>query len=160
MPLLAVFVSFYALIRIATKPIKTINFLKSLMNISSHLIRRLALATASLAMLTTGTIAHAACTTNVDSRYSVNADGTVLDKTTSNLWKQCSQGQTGATCSGGAATRMTGDAAKTYAETFATLSGWAVPDRAQLESLVDTSCGTPTINQTVFPGTLSSRQSI
>ena len=50
---------------------------------------------------------------------------------------------------------MTWFAALTTAKTssFAGYGDWRVPNRQELESLVDVTCGFPAINETIFPGT-------
>jgi hypothetical protein len=88
-----------------------------------------------------------------------NGDGTVTDTATGLMWAQCSQGQSGAACATGTATRMTWSAALTAAVTANTAaykgySDWRLPDENELESILDITVATdPAINLTAFPAT-------
>lgn len=90
-----------------------------------------------------------------DSDFTVNTDGTVLHAPTGLMWKQCSEGLSGEACATGAASFMTWSAALNTAKAsaFAGYTDWRLPNRQELESLVDVTCGFPTINETIFPGT-------
>jgi hypothetical protein len=89
--------------------------------------------------------------------YSDNGDGTVTDIATGLVWQKCSKGQTGADCSGGAATTETWANAGTYCSTL-TLAGrtWRLPSRQELETLPDYSKSNPAIDTTFFPSTVAS----
>ena len=91
-----------------------------------------------------------------DSRYTINGDGTVTDSQTSLMWKQCSEGLSGPTCSG-ALTRMRWPAAMDLNEEteFAGFDDWRLPRAEELWSLVESACIDPAINQTYFPNTFS-----
>ena len=95
--------------------------------------------------------------TTPNSAFTVNGDGTVVHTTTGLMWKQCNEGLSGAACAGGTASYMTWYNALTAsrASTFAGYSDWRLPNKQELESLVDNTCYSPAINATVFPGTLS-----
>ncbi len=90
-----------------------------------------------------------------DSDFMVNANGTVVHNTTELMWKRCNEGLTGLACATGTATFITWFAALTTAKTssFAGYGDWRVPNKQELESLVDATCGFPAINETIFPGT-------
>ena len=94
--------------------------------------------------------------TNPVERFIDNGDGTVSDKHTGLIWMRCSLGQAwdGATCTGGAS-EYTWQQALQAAEgyTFAGSSAWRMPNRKQLQSIVERSCYDPAINLTVFPQT-------
>lgn len=85
----------------------------------------------------------------VEAGFTINADGTVLHKTTGLIWKRCAEGQTwsGSTCSG-TAMKYTWDQAMALGT-----SGWGLPTLEQLKSIVEEGRGFPTINTLVFPDT-------
>ena len=91
--------------------------------------------------------------------FSANGDGTVTDSVTGLMWDQCSQGQSGAACATGSATSMGWTAALMAAVTanaanYKGHNDWRLPNKNELESLVDISIGTnPAINLTAFPAT-------
>ena len=92
-----------------------------------------------------------------DSRYTDNGDGTVTDKTTGLIWKQCAEGRSGADCLTGSATGFTWQQALQHAETavFAGSSAWRLPNIKELASLVEQRCYLPAINSRFFPNTPS-----
>ena len=94
---------------------------------------------------------------NPDSVYIVNSDGTVLDRRNGLLWKRCTEGQSGANCSG-SATAHTWSAALSLAasSTFAGYSDWRLPNVKELKSLVEKCRRAPSINDVIFPATPSS----
>ncbi len=109
---------------------------------------------------------QAACNPNVtptapDSRYTDNGDGTVTDKATGLMWKQCSEGQstTNSACDTGALATYTWQGALQQAEAlnsgggFAGYTDWRLPNRNELASLVERQCWSPAINTNLFPGT-------
>ena len=109
---------------------------------------------------------QAACNPNVtatapDSRYTDNGDGTVTDKATGLMWKQCSEGQSTTTspCDTGALATYTWQGALQRAEAlnsgggFAGYTDWRLPNRNELASLVDRQCWSPAINTNLFPVT-------
>jgi hypothetical protein len=92
-----------------------------------------------------------------DERYSVAEpvadEFVVTDLATGLMWKRCSEGQSGATCTG-PATRANWSTALTLANAanHAGFNDWRLPNREELRSLVETGCHTPAINTTAFPG--------
>ena len=88
-------------------------------------------------------------------------DGTVTHSLTGLMWKRCAQGLSGADCATGTATKMTWSAALAVAvaDAAAGYRDWRLPNKKELESIVE-SCGfNPAINQTVFPATPTSYSS-
>ena len=93
-----------------------------------------------------------------DSRYSVQADGTVRDLQTSLVWQRCSQGQTGSSCSGTASTHTWAQALVLASNSsFAGQSDWRLPSSKELQTLPEYGCSNPSINLNVFPNTPSVR---
>jgi hypothetical protein len=94
-----------------------------------------------------------------DSRYTLNANGTAVDKKTNLTWMRCSLGQVWSnnTCTG-SAQGYTWQGALQIADTtaFAGFSDWRLPNQKELQSLVENRCYDPSINVTAFPGTQSS----
>lgn len=89
-----------------------------------------------------------------DSHYSVNADGTIVDKKTNLTWMRCAIGQTWAdnTCTGVPQLMQWEKALETAKNTtFAGQQGWRVPTQEELQSLVDKNCEDPAIDVTAFP---------
>jgi uncharacterized caspase-like protein len=87
-------------------------------------------------------------TETIDGRYQILAGGAeVKDMKTGLVWQRCSVGQTwsGVTCDGKAKT-FSFDEAQKLAGT-----GWRVPGKDELASLIDRREGTPAINKTAFP---------
>jgi len=92
-----------------------------------------------------------------------NGDQTISDQKTGLLWQKCSQGQSSNDCSGGSATYSNWTDALSYCETqigtsgtFAGYSDWRLPNRNELESIVDVTKDTaPVIDTTIFPSTTS-----
>lgn len=113
-------------------------------------------------------IAQTCNTTNIEAttpttRFTDNGDGTVTDKTTGLMWKKCSEGQTGADCTGDAAIASSWQGALKRAqdvnsgdEGFAAgHNDWRVPNIKELQSIVEEQCYDPAINLSVFPNTPS-----
>lgn len=97
-----------------------------------------------------------------DSRYQMNADGTVVDLKTGLMWMRCALGQTwdsqGDACSGNAATYVWQDALGAALKLdqsggFAGYSDWRVPNYRELASIARYSCHNPAINAKAFPNT-------
>jgi Protein of unknown function (DUF1566) len=88
-------------------------------------------------------------------RFTVNADGTVIDTVTRLMWKKCPEGQTGSGCGGGALTTYDWGQALTVAaaSSFAGYTDWRAPDIKELHSIVERKCASPAINLAVFPTT-------
>ena len=93
-----------------------------------------------------------------DSRYTVNANGTVLDKKTNLIWKKCSQGLSGSTCATGTATTHNWQQALDLSDTstFASFSDWRLPNIKELRSVSAYDRYNPAINITIFPNTPTS----
>ena len=95
-----------------------------------------------------------------DSQLQDNGDGTITDRKTGLMWKQCSEGQSGADCASGRAETFTWQQALQQAQAvnssggFAGFSDWRVPNIKELSSLVEHQCAEPAINLTRFPNTL------
>lgn len=91
-----------------------------------------------------------------DERFTDNGDGTVTDAGTRLMWKQCAEGLSGENCLTGAAYAYTWQealqAAADAAE-FAGYTSWRLPNKNELESLVERRCFEPAINATFFPNT-------
>ncbi len=91
--------------------------------------------------------------------FSANGDATVTDAATGLIWDRCSQGQSGAACATGTASGLTwtNALAAVVAANTANYKGhndWRLPNKNELESLVDISVGTrPTIDLAAFPAT-------
>ncbi|MCZ2498826.1 DUF1566 domain-containing protein [Xylophilus sp. Kf1] len=93
-------------------------------------------------------------------RFVANGDATVTDRSTQLMWSQCSVGQSGAACGTGSATAASfGNALSQVtaanAANFLGYSDWRLPNRNELNALVERACRAPAINQAVFPGTFS-----
>lgn len=105
--------------------------------------------------------------------FTINADGTVTDTKTGLMWMQCSLGQTwnGTDCSTGSAATYSWEDALQIVQTFnsgasdpdgdgsagfAGLVDWRLPNKNELESIVEPRCWTPAINAEIFPNTYSS----
>ena len=94
---------------------------------------------------------------NPDSVYTINVDGTVLDKRNGLLWKQCAEGQIGAYCSGNATAYAWNTAMSLAANSgFAGYSDWRLPNVKELKSLAEKCRISPAINDSVFPSAPSS----
>lgn len=92
-------------------------------------------------------------------RFTLNDDGTVLDKTTGLTWMRCVLGQRWAdgTCSGTATrykwqdTDWTKDTVNL--EGYGGYTDWRVPLVPELASIVELGCADQRVNLTVFPAT-------
>lgn len=89
-----------------------------------------------------------------NSRYIMNANGTVLDKKTALTWMRCALGRTwhNGGCTGSAQDydwRSALVAAKSTA--FAGKKDWRLPNQKELQSLIENRCHDPAINRTAFP---------
>ena len=108
---------------------------------------------AGLIMLCLGTPAFGA--------FQDNHDGTITDTATGLMWQKCSMGQTyNASTNGcdGSASSYTWQQALAECESLvlAGHSDWRLPNRNELQSIVDYSRHDPAINTTYFPNTVSS----
>ena len=91
-----------------------------------------------------------------DTSYTLNGNGTATDKTTGLMWMRCSLGQKwdGSTCSETATSASWADSLKAAADfEFAGYADWRLPNKNELESIVESSCFSPAINAGVFPAT-------
>jgi hypothetical protein len=95
-------------------------------------------------------------TTNPDSSFLLHGDGTATQKTTGLMWMRCNLGQQwdGNTCNGMAAGFSWGEALNAAVLTkFSVYSDWRLPNKNELESIVEEHCVLPSINTSVFPTT-------
>ena len=87
-----------------------------------------------------------------DSRYTDHGNGTLTDSQTGLMWKQCSEGQSGATCSGVPVALTWGNALSAASNSsFAGFNDWRLPDVKELRSIVDTRREHPAIDAAAFP---------
>jgi len=96
--------------------------------------------------------------TTPDSRFTVYEDGTATHNTTGLMWMRCSLGQQwdGKTCTGKPTDYFWKDALQAAEKfEFAGHDDWRLPNKNELESIVEESCNSPAINVTVFPATPS-----
>ena len=97
--------------------------------------------------------------TTPTARFTNNGNGTVTDKKTGLMWKQCSEGLSGMDCTVGVAKTETWWVALQYTQTVNTTSGfagfsdWRLPNIKELRSIVERQCHSPAINLTIFPNT-------
>ena len=115
---------------------------------------------------------HAACHASIqltkpDSIYTDNFDGSVTDIETGLTWAKCSLGQSWVDNTpndgsddqcGGTATTTTWKAALEAAQAangsdYLGHSDWRLPNKNELESLVESACSNPAINSNRFPAT-------
>jgi len=114
-----------------------------------------------LPLLITSAIAEQTCkdsisATAADTKFILNGDGTASDNTTGLMWMRCSLGQEwdGNTCSGTAAILSWSDALKAAAgNEFSGYADWRLPNKNELESIVENRCFSPSINAVIFPAT-------
>ena len=100
-------------------------------------------------------------------QFTLHSNGTATDTATGLMWMRCSLGQTwnGSTCTGSAATYNwqqalqvvqgvnsgTSNADNDNAVGFAGYIDWRLPNKNELESIVEHRCWAPAINATIFP---------
>ena len=97
--------------------------------------------------------------TRPDSLYTDHGDGTVTDNATGLMWQKCSLGLSASDCLTGGAQTYIWHAALTAAKTANTnndsgYSDWRLPNKNELESLLEDACSAPAINTSMFPNTL------
>ena len=123
-----------------------------------------------LAMILSGAgLVYAECNQNIlptrpETIYIDNLNGTVTDKKTGLIWKQCTEGQTSTNrpCDTGFAKTFTWQMALQHVEEvnssggFAGYTDWRLPNYRELASLVEYQCDNPAINSSLFPNTISS----
>lgn len=102
------------------------------------------------------TCSDAIIATAADDSFTLHDDGTATDNRTGLMWMRCSLGQdwNGRTCSGQAAIFSWSAALKAAAnQAFAGHDDWRLPNKNELESIVEGRCVSPAINAKVFPAT-------
>lgn len=111
--------------------------------------------------------ASAQCVTNVHnnfsmSRFEARDDGTVVDTQTALVWKRCAEGYEwkSGQClmQEGAQGRFTWSQALVYADgygNFAGQEGWRLPNKNELNSIVERACFQPALDEQLFPSTPS-----
>jgi len=95
--------------------------------------------------------------TRPDSLYT-DHDDTVSDNKVGLMWQKCTLGLTGPNCATEAAALiLTWQAALAAANenTDYGYSDWRLPNKNELESLLEDACFSPAINETLFPNTQS-----
>ncbi|WP_333606445.1 Lcl C-terminal domain-containing protein [Arsukibacterium sp.] len=108
--------------------------------------------------------ANAACRDDIpastpSSDFTVHNNGTVTHTTTGLMWMRCRLGQSwdGSSCSGSTSTYTWANAlAAAQSHEFGGYSDWRLPNKNELESIVEERCVSPAINTAIFPGTPSS----
>jgi hypothetical protein len=94
---------------------------------------------------------------NPSERYINHDDGTVTDKDTGLMWKQCVEGQSGINnCAIGSNTKKNWkdallEVGKVNESGFAGYADWRLANLTELDSLVTQNCYSPSINSSVFP---------
>ena len=92
-----------------------------------------------------------------NSQLQDNGDGTITDRKTGLIWKQCLEGQSGSDCASSGVEIFSWQQALQRAQTvnssggFAGFSDWRLPTIKELSSLVEHQCVDPAINLTRFP---------
>lgn len=90
--------------------------------------------------------------------FILHQDGTATHKTTGLTWMRCSLGQqwSGSACNGEVSS-VTWPEALTAARghVFAGYDDWRLPNKNELESIVEEACHSPAINAGIFPATPS-----
>ena len=95
--------------------------------------------------------------TKPDSIYTDHGNGTVTDSNTGLMWKKCSLGLSGSSCASGTVLTFTWQAALSAANnnTDSGYSDWRLPNKNELESLIENACSNTAINHTFFPATVA-----
>lgn len=91
-----------------------------------------------------------------ETHFTINKDGTTIDNTTGLMWMRCSLGQewNGKTCSGTATSFSWAAGLRAAADSaFAGYDNWRLPNKNELESIVESRCFAPAVNLTIFPAT-------
>jgi len=113
------------------------------------------------------TVADAVCytasavATAPASDFTDNGNGTITHNKTQLMWKQCSEGLSGAGCATGAAATYNWQTALQAAETLnnggglAGFTDWRMPNIKELKLIVEYQCAAPAINPTIFPATVA-----
>ena len=92
-----------------------------------------------------------------DARFINHGNGTLTDKQTGLMWKQCLEGQNGGQCAG-KANPLSWDGAVNAAQTannahYAGYSDWRLPTVDELVSVIERQCSNPAVNLSIFPST-------
>jgi len=88
--------------------------------------------------------------------FTDNGDGTIFDNVTGLTWQKCSMGQSGAECTTGTTATYTWDDAGTACVNLNLAgTGWHLPTRMELLTIVDYGTYYAAINGVYFPGTQS-----
>lgn len=93
-----------------------------------------------------------------DGRFVVLPDGMVKDTTHKLLWMQCSIGQSwnGSNCIGEVNRLPWASAIKTATTLqYGSITDWRLPNKNELNTIVETACTQPAINTTIFPQTVN-----
>jgi hypothetical protein len=94
--------------------------------------------------------------TSPDSSFILHDDGTATQNRTGLMWKRCIQGLQwdGITCNSTVTSFSWGEALNaSVLHKFAGYSDWRLPNKNELESIVEERCVSPSINARVFPAT-------
>jgi hypothetical protein len=94
--------------------------------------------------------------TTPDAAFALNKDGTATHRSTGLMWMRCSLGQSwdGKQCKGEATGFSWGGALQASdKQAFAGHTDWRLPNKNELETILEESCNSPAINPRVFPAT-------
>jgi hypothetical protein len=89
------------------------------------------------------------------SAFTDHGNGTVTHNLTGLMWKRCMEGLSGTTCATGARTPLTWSnaLAAAVADRTGGHADWRLPNKLELQSIVEPCGWGPAINKTIFPGT-------
>lgn len=97
--------------------------------------------------------------TTPDGQFEISTNGLIIDNNSRLMWMRCSVGQnwSGNECDGVASRTLWRDAVN-FASTinYENHSDWRLPNKNELNSIVETACAFPAINTQIFPQTVSS----
>jgi hypothetical protein len=96
--------------------------------------------------------------TTPDVTFTIHDDGTVTHQVTGLMWMRCSLGQKwgGKSCNGEASSFPWENALQASSRNeFASFSDWRLPNKNELETIIEESCHSPAINERIFPATPS-----
>lgn len=89
-------------------------------------------------------------------RFYSPAEGLVKDLKTGLMWRQCSEGLSGAQCDQGKPEQMSWAQAMSHEPKTGDIYDWRLPNVKELHSIIETHCAMPAVNEQVFPNTQSS----